>query len=203
MKTILGAVIILSFLFQIPVYGQQDILSIRPSNSAPTIDGVVGPNEWKEAASVHINRSEDWTIKVQVTYDPEYLYIAFCNVQSTKGEDLNAEVLVQTGFGSPEWDANTYWFHASYGNCEAQGEYYNWEDCSNNPQGWQANTFPFTKGHANLEFRISFAKLNIDPPQSGEKIGIAFKLSSATELKTYWPPEASIEDPTSWGSLAF
>lgn len=203
MRTMLRSILILLFLVQGSVYGQQDILSIRPSNSAPTIDGIVDLNEWDEAVTVELVRAEDWKIKVLATYDPEYLYIAFCNVQSSDKVNLNAEVLVQTVAGMPDWDDNTYWFHASYGNCMAQGEYYNWEHCSNYPEGWKANTYPLNAGSPNFEFKIRFTTLQMRPPIPGTKLGIALKLSSPTEVKTYWPNDATIEDPGSWGTFIF
>jgi hypothetical protein len=100
------------------------------------------------------------------------------------------------------WNDHCYWFHASYGNCAAIGQYYYWDDCTSYPEGWAANTFPFTDGNNNMEFKISFAKLNISP-EKGQQIKIAFKISDPLEQHAYWPESATISNPVTWGSIRF
>jgi len=54
-----------------------------------------------------------------------------------------------------------------------------------------------------MEFKISFSKLQIETPPLGKKLRIAFKLSSADESHTYWPQEADIQYPDTWGEFGF
>jgi hypothetical protein len=191
----------LVFLVNSTIYGQQNTLEVPSTATAPTIDGVLAEGEWKDALEIQIERTADWQIQVLAMLDEANLYIAFSNLRNPDGADLNVEVLLQNTTGTGAWDANTYWFHASYGNCWAQGNYYIWDNCSKDPMGWKASSFPFKNGNNNIEFKIKRSILQLDSIPAGTSLKAAFKLSSANELHTYWPKEATIEDPKTWGLL--
>ena len=183
-------------------HAQHDAVALVESDKAPTIDGVIDVVEWAKAIELTIHRAEGHNITVLVTYDAQNLYVAFQNLLTPDQVRLNTEVLVHTQMEDLSWNAHSFWFHASYGNCAATGQYYYWEDCTNQPIGWMANTFPFQDGHDNIEFKISFSKLNISPTQ-GHQLKIAFKVSDPLEQHAYWPEQASIADPTTWGTVTF
>jgi uncharacterized protein YbdZ (MbtH family) len=203
MKVIYRCIFFLVFLVQVAIYGQQNLLRIPLTSAAPTVDGILDEGEWKDAAEIQLQRTDDWQIHVFAMYDEDYLYIAFSNLHNPAATDLNAEVLLQNGSGTGEWDANTYWFHSSYGNCSAQGNYYIWENCSKDPIGWRANTFPFKNGNDNIEFKIRRSHIQLASLETGTSLKASFKLSSANELHSYWPKEATIKDPKTWGLLHF
>ena len=203
MKTLFYTLLLFVFFHHGTVFSQQNEMQLTPSTFFPTIDGIIGEEEWLDAASLQLQRTSDWSITILVTYDEQYIYVAFTNLMSTETTRLNAEIVVQTQVAINEWNENTYWFHSSYSNCSSLGVYYNWEHCSKEPTGWKANTYPFIKGNHNMEFKISFSKLQIKTPTPGDKLRIAFKLSSADENHTYWPYKASIVYPDSWGTLIF
>ena len=203
MKANYRCILILVFLVNSTIYGQQDSLGVPSTSAQPTIDGVLAEGEWKDAKEIQIQRTDNWQIHILAMYDEEYLYIAFSNLRNSDRTDLNVEVLLQNRNGSREWDANTYWFHSSYSNCSAQGNYYIWENCSMEPIGWKASTFPFKNGNNNIEFKIKRSHLQIESFTTETSLKAAFKLSSANELHTYWPKEATIEDPKTWGLLRF
>jgi hypothetical protein len=184
------------------VYGQQNQLHINLSQVAPLIDGVIGEEEWVDAKEIKLLRTAEWKIDVLVKYDSEFIYVAFRNLTYPQMARINAEILVQTKVDKNEWDDTCYWFHSSYSNCSSLGEYYNWDFCSNDPPGWKANTFPFKNGNNNMEFKISFSKLNLIPTK-GKQLKMAFKLSNPLEQHTYWPETASISNPISWGFIEF
>jgi hypothetical protein len=156
--------------------GQEIIINLQKSSIAPVIDGVIG-EEWDDAKEVHFIGKTDSQVKAKVKYDQDNLYIVFLNLTDSTNTRRNAEILIHTNPENTIWNQNSYWFHASYSNCSAVGEYYNWEDCTMNPPDWQANTFPFKNDNNNIEFRISFKKLQITPA-TDTKLSIAFKLSA-------------------------
>jgi hypothetical protein len=187
----------------VSILGQQDSLYIDLIASEPTIDGVIEKDEWQNSKKVQLVIDSKKTIDVLVAYDHNYLYVSFSNIEQEHAGRLNAEILLKTSSKNSSWDEQTFWFHSSYSNCHAIGEYYVWEHCSNDPLGWKANTYPFTDGNDNMEFRISFETLKIDPSLKNLKINIAFKVSGADEVHSYWPNAALIEDPETWGTLLF
>lgn len=181
-------------------YAQNSIL-LSKTTVVPLIDGVLG-EEWKDATEISLKGLTNQEAKVLIKYDDEYLYIAFQNLINNQHIRFNPEVLINTTLKDTIWNENSYWFHSSYSNCSAVGEYYNWEDCSKNPKEWKANTFPFKKGNNNIEFKISFSKLKTLPIK-GEQIKVAFKLSNPLEQQLYWPESAIISEPSTWGVLKF
>ena len=203
MKTSFLTLLLYAFLGQGIIYSQQNQLQIKSSTVTPIIDGVLDENEWADAQEIQLQRTTDWPIKAYVKYDSQYLYVAFRNVSNSQLTRLNSEILIQTQVHENLWNENTFWFHASYSNCYAQGEYYNWEHCANESLGWKANTFPFKDGNNNTEFKIRFSSLQIASLVPGMKLRVAFKLSSADEKHTYWPNGAAIKFPDTWGALVF
>ncbi len=203
MKILFNTLLFLVFLYTGIIYSQHNQLQLNKTSETHNIDGIINEKEWSDAKKIQLERTQEWKIDVLVSYDDLYIYVAFANLEGTDQTRLNAEILVQTKIDENGWDENTFWFHSSYGNCYSQGEYYNWEHCSNNPSGWNANTYPFKNGNDNIEFKISFAALQMEAPLSGAKLRVAFKMSGADEIHTYWPKNASIESPSSWGLLYF
>ena len=182
--------------------GQENSITLKKSDLAPVIDGIIADDEWQDASEVKIIGPTNPQVKVLVKYDTDNLYVVFIDLNDSNNIRRNAEILIHTSPEKTAWDDNCYWFHASYSNCASVGEYYNWEDCTMNPSDWQANTFPFNNDNNNIEFRISFKKLQITP-SAKTKIKIAFKLSDPLEEHHYWPAEVEISNPATWGTLRF
>lgn len=195
--------ILVLILFCVSLQGYaQNSIRLPKSTIAPLIDGVLG-EEWNDANAVSIQITPIWSVTVSYKYDVEYLYIAFENLASMEGLRVTPEILIATNLVPiKSWNNDTYWFHSSYSNCEGKGEYYNWKNCETNHPDWQANTIPFKNGNNNIEFKISWSKLQI-APNPDLNIGIAFKLSDALEKQHYWPELATISNPATWGVLKF
>ena len=183
-------------------HAQTDVVELLKIDTAPVVDGQIDTVEWEGAKELSIHTKNGNAVSVWVTYDSEHLYVAFTDLTDLQNSNLNAEVLVSTGNEEASWTSECYWFHSSYGNCFATGQYYYWDDCSTEPVGWKANTFPFLNGNNTIEFKISFTKLNISPKQ-GEQLKIAFKISDPLEQHAYWPEAATIAKPDTWGTLRF
>ena len=203
MKSNMRLLILLFLSFQSLAYSQSQSLQLSPTSESPKVDGMVSLKEWQGSLKLEMKRTPKWKVGIQVTYDKENIYVAFSNLAYPGMPKLNAEVMIQTDLSTNEWSDNTFWFHSSYSNCEAQGKYYYWESCSDNATGWEANTFPLEKGKPHMEFKISFSKLQLESPAPGTKIRLAFKLSDAKEFHSYWPSDASIQKPATWGVAIF
>lgn len=194
---------IIMFCFFIKNHAQNNFVKLIESQTAPMIiDGELAEQEWLDTQEILIKGITDREVTVLLKYDTDNLYIAFRNLTDSQKINLNAEVLINTNIVEPVWGEHCYWFHSSYGNCSAVGQYYYWENCTTEPTGWIANTFPFKNGNNNMEFKISFSELNMTP-KKGQQLKIAFKLSDPLEQQVYWPDYAFISDPLTWGVLEF
>jgi len=183
-------------------YGQNTALQLQKTITPLVIDGILDPVEWKDAVMLSYSKSEQGAVNALVTYDNEYLYIAFRDLIDANKRKRNAEVLIHTKIEGDTWDANSFWFHASYGNCSAVGDYYVWKDCFSNRKRWKASRFSSKNDEQHIEFRISFEKLGIKP-YKGMSIKMALKTSDPLEQHEYWPKAAAIENPGSWGTIKF
>ena len=199
MKSILCIVIIL-FSFNPECYSQRNRVRLNLSKTVPVIDGVIEKSEWKGAKTILMKRVNNRRITVLIKYDMENLYVAFQNLEDLNNIRLQPELIIHTDLENLYWNENCFWFHSSYSNCYGIGVYYYWEDCTTHPRGWKANTFPFKNGHDNIEFKISFSKLNITPVK-GRQLRIAFKISDPLKQHIYWPIAAGLDDPGTWGII--
>lgn len=195
-------ILLLLILMITPNLAGQNI-KLSKSSESTIIDGVISDDEWLNSKIITVKRDNEWKINIRIKYDQEYLYVAFENLTSENKGKLNAEILIQTNPEDDKWNDNTYWFHSSYSNCYSNLEYYNWENCSTNHQDWKANVYPFENGNDNIEFQISLKKLELETTSSKNQIKIAFKLSDVSELHSYWPRQAQIQSPQTWGELIF
>ena len=171
-------------------YAQKAQIEIIKTNQTISIDGILENNEWRNGKALKMPKLYNRESLVYVTYDTDYLYIAFKDLVDNKGNKTNPEVLISTNG------------KVSYSCCKARGLYYFWEQCDNNPPDWQANTYPFTEGYNNIEMRIAWSALEITQLEN-LKLKMAFKLSDALEVHTYWPEVANIAKPDTWGTIRF
>ena len=183
-------------------FSQTVLHEISENDMTPEVDGILLEEEWGKADQFEIGNSYGRNVTVYVTYDGDHLYIAFKNLVNDQGIKINPEIMINANIDSDTWTQDTYWYHISYGCCSAKGIYYFWENCSRNPSDWHANTFPFKDGHNNIEVRIKWSSLNIDP-RTGTSFRMAFKLSDPKERHTYWPEHALINLPNSWAFFKF
>lgn len=193
--------LLLLFYGPLKVHAQKSPITIPKTTIAPEIDGLLG-EEWKDALSVVISGSPAWDVTVYCKYDEDYIYFAFKNLISPNEVKVNPDVLINTNLNNSKWEKTTFWFHSSYSNCDGNGEYYTWENCSKNHPDWKANTFPYLNGNNNIEYKISWSKLHI-APNPDLNIGIAFKISDVQEKNLYWPESAIISNPATWGTFKF
>lgn len=172
-----------------------------PLGTSPLTDGLFHRSEWTGADSVVIPISSNKSTKVYFKHDNTKLYVAFAgNLQS--GGNYFPEVLVDsqhdraTTFASDDW-----WFHVSATDCEYQGQYGNYSNCSVVRPNWTALPNFVFGGPAvdTVELEISFSTLGIT---TNDTIGLSFLLNNFTAVQAY--PLSSIEtNPSTWSSATF
>lgn len=189
-------------LLGVPGIAQKSETVLKSTASPPVIDGNLNESTWDAGLELEFRNSANTTFKATMTYDSEYLYIACQNLKDVDGIRHHAEVLINTDTPTSSWNDSCHWYHSSYTSCTATGTYYNWENCIQQHLDWKVNNFPFTEGNNHMEFKISFTRLGIKP-QKGTKFQLAVKISDSGTIHHYWPENASIEDPSTWGVVSF
>ena len=201
MKNIQRIIFTLFILNSFISIAQVPVEIIRTENP-PVIDGVIEQDIWNNATDLEINNTAKNDFKVLVTYDRSHLYVAFLNLTNSEGIRHHAEVLINTQSDVQTWNEQCYWFHSSHSNCSSEGGYYVWSNCQSTPYGWRANSFPLKQDQNAIEFKISWAKLKMNP-NNLESLRFAVKISDSGNHDFYWPAEATIENPESWGLVSF
>ncbi len=177
-----------------------------PLGNATNIDGVLKPGEWRRAAEVAIHVEPGWTVKVLLKHDAQNLYFAFDGVEHA-GKRMFPEIMLDPQRrGGEKWSPGQWWLHVSNNLCEGNGEYNVYErggafQCAHTKPGWEGNNPP-RPGEV-IEIRVSFAKIGV-VSASGKTIGLALDVTDATgsrdQVYRYWPEDAQIAKPISWGS---
>jgi len=179
-----------------------------PHGAAPHIDGAFDSDEWNGASHVSIGVEPGWEVTVFLKHDADNLYLAFRGVEHG-GKRLFPEILLDPqALRGTGWSPGQLWLHASTNLCEGNGEFNVYQrggvfQCAHTKPGWEANNPP---ENGDVEVRVSFAKMGIAAP-SGRGIGMALDVTDATgdarQVFRYWPENALIAQPSTWGAAFF
>jgi hypothetical protein len=183
---------------------QTNLLRI-PAGQPITIDGTISGSEWKDAATAEIFVSSDWTARVHLKHDAQYLYFAFEKL-AVGEQRLFPEILLDPQDRKSEMlERGQWWLHISNNLCEGNGEVNVYTkngvfQCAHEKSGWAAKNPP-TQGMQVVEVRVSFEKLGIEP-RKGMPIGMALDLTNATGDEKqewfFWPASAKLKSPKTW-----
>lgn len=194
-----NCLILITLLFAKSIFAQNDSIIIVKEGTGITVDGIIEANEWTDADSLILEIETDWVSKVYYKYDGSHLLFAFTNLEQISGNPHSVDLLFDK-FNNPFYldnmDDDDVWIHASFGDCEAVGTYYDWNTCSESKPDWLANNLPFSNGNDNIEFEINISKLD---NLIGDTLGFTMVLTG--NVDTYWPESASLDYPISWGKL--
>jgi hypothetical protein len=181
-----------------------DTLIMLKSGKPIQVDGIISPNEWTDADSMLINVDTNWISTVYYKYDSSHALFAFKDLEKTTGNAHVVNLFVdKLNNKSANWTSDDLWIHASYSDCEAIGEYYEWSNCTAaDKPDWLANNLPFRNGNDNIEMQINLSKfeLNAFPDTLGFGISLG---TNADTINHYWPGTADIDKPSTWGHLVF
>jgi hypothetical protein len=173
-----------------------------PAGRPITVDGKLTRGEWTDAASMSIDVSSAWRVRVLFKHDAANLYFAFTNL--TRGKDMRFPELLldpreQRG---DSWQPGEWWLHSSFNLCEGNGEYnvYNRRGvflCAKTKEGWSANHFPLAPGGV-MEIQVSLAKLGLKSAR-GARLGFSIDLTDTQKNWLLWPVGAQLNRPSTWG----
>lgn len=201
------AVYIINFVFKggpppsADCYPYLSVIDI-PFGSPVMIDGTIATGEWSDAVLKRFTVDNQVDITVMIKHDGANLLAAYW-YQFEQDENLCfPELLIDIGNDKSEsWSSNDWWFHVSGTDCEAQGTYDVWYDCSVIQPDWQGvpnfAMVPDPPPLDTFEIRIPFSKLGVSV---GETIGLAFRAEYVPLTYGYWPPEATVGSPATWGT---
>ncbi|MBF0230028.1 MAG: DUF1566 domain-containing protein [Desulfamplus sp.] len=187
-------------LSSIVVYGDIDV----KRGSIPVIDGIFSENEWVDAGATVITVEPDWLVTVYYKHDDSNLYIAFGNL-IRDGRAFFPEILLDINNDKQtSWQIDDWWLHASAADCEGNGKYNVWSSCQEKLIGWDANNF--LRPQDIVEIQISYEKLglvslNKEFLDDKKIMGIAFSVTDKINKSRFWPPEANLENPSTWAVM--
>jgi hypothetical protein len=195
-----------AILFVEPVSGQSEMATesiLRvPGGSGVVIKGELGPGEWSDAKSINIEVEPGWKVTILFKHDSRNLYFAFEGLVRDQDKRFPELLIDPQGTRSKTWRRGEWWLHSSFNLCEGNGDFNVYErrgvfQCSQEKTGWSANHFPLTAAGA-MEIQISLAKLDLTP-KKGTNFGLAIDLTDTQEHWTFWPTNAQLAHPNTWG----
>lgn len=167
-----------------------------PGGSKPLIDGIISNGEWDDAGMVSIAVNAYWTIDAYYKHGDSSLFFAFTGLVGMYGQRYPDVMLDLNNDKSTTWQADDWWFHASYNDCEGHGNYNVWASCQPTHPGWWANNFPLGQP-GNIEIGISYSKIGL-LPFTRDTIGISLEVSDTYTNYHYFPNGSDIGDPSTW-----
>lgn len=192
---------LLLILLSFSVYSQEYVY-LKQGESV-ILDGIISSYEWSDADSIEIEAPDSEPIKVYFKYDEDSNFLAAFVLNNIAVNQYKIpEILFDTyNDKSISWQNDDWWFHISAQDCEANGIYDVYNDCSIVQSDWYGvPNFGF--GYAPpidfIELQIPFDKLDI---AIGDTIGFAFNFWISDDLRLYWPESALIGDPSTWANV--
>ena len=182
------------------VYDLQDIAQVRDIlvHAPPKIDGMLAQGEWDDAKRAEITVEAGWVVNVFYKNDADFLYVAFSNLKTPSSERYPEILLDMNNDKSAAWTSDDWWFHTSFNNCEARGEFDRYETCKRAKVGWSGNLFPLD-APGTVEVRIEYEKLGLVSGEARD-IGVAFDVTDTHTKWAFWPSSASLSNPSTWGT---
>ena len=179
-----------------PAPARTEIVIAR--GTAVVIDGVLDPDEWRDAKTVSLEVEPGWSATVRFKHDGTALAFAFDGLR--RGEDARyPEIMLDAKHdGGLVWTADDWWFHASFRDCWSAGKYNDYASCIAEAANFRANNYVDQNASpAAIEIAIPFATLGV---ASGQEVGIAFDLTDTMKTWSMWPARAQLAVPASWGT---
>ncbi|MCP4706689.1 MAG: hypothetical protein GY865_18995 [candidate division Zixibacteria bacterium] len=176
-------------------------LEIGPGTDV-VINGLLQPGEWDDANEINFGIQDEIDISVKVKHANGYLLASYTYNFIGEPNLCFPEICIDPdNEKGSAWDSNDWWFHVSGTDCEAQGTYFVWGDCTiNQPDWWGVPNFALVSDPpilAYFEMKIPFSKLGVSV---GDSIGILFDVESIPTHYGLWPEGASMDSPQTWGT---
>ncbi|HUV29627.1 MAG TPA: CRTAC1 family protein [Acidobacteriota bacterium] len=173
-----------------------------PFGAPVVMDGTLDPGEWSDAVLRQFTVDNWVDVTVMIKHDGTNLLAAYHYVFRQEENLCLPEMLIDVGNDKTEhWMSDDWWFHVSASDCEAHGTYDLYNDCSVVQPDWEGiPNFPMVPDPPPLdtfEIRIPLTKIGV---AVGDAIGLAFRAEWVPTIYGYWPADAAVESPATWGT---
>jgi hypothetical protein len=175
-----------------------------PAGRAPLIDGVPSPGEWEDAGTASIQVRPRWIVTVRYKSADSNLYVAFFNLASPDSKEFRfPEVLLDVKNEKSElWTDNQWWFHGSFTDCQSRGKFNDYSSCLKVAKNWESSNYVTTdQAPSVIEMKIPYATIGFAPAQE-EIIGVAFDVTDTRKEWKFWPADAEMTKPSTWGTAS-
>ncbi len=182
-----------------------EVLQI-PHGASVLVDGELSSGEWDDAEVRNLGIAGVIDVTVRIKHDGANLLAAY-EYSFLADENLCfPEMLIDVGMDMAEsWAPDDWWFHVSGSDCEAHGTYDVWGDCAIVQPDWLGvpnfAMVPEPPVLDTFEVSIPFSKIGV---AAGDSVGLAFRIEyfSVTQEYAYWPSDAAVATPSTWGAAA-
>lgn len=182
----------------------QELIKI-PFGTTPEIDGVFNSDEWNDCGTTFLNiLSGSDSIEIRYKHDSLNLHLVYMGHLESSGIRFPEVLLDIDNDKSEEWMDDDWWFHVSATDCEYQGEPANYDSCETVRPNWTAsdNMTPGAPVTDTVEIQIPFETIGLDI-LTVDTIGISFEVTNTATFWEYWPQDADIDMPSTWGNAVF
>jgi len=173
-----------------------------PNGADVVVDGHLQPGEWDDAEMLLLSVEDAVDVTVLVKHDGTSLLAAYC--YSYVGDEglCFPEILIDPeNDKSVGWQYDDWWFHVSGTDCEMQGTYNVYTDCSVVQSDWQGvpnfDLTPEPPPIDTFEVRVPLSKIGV---AVGGTVGVTFRVEFVPAMFAYWPATATADSPATWGT---
>jgi hypothetical protein len=178
----------------------QTVIEI-PFGSTPIVDGTLSTMEWSDSDSVIIDIPGD---PITILYKHDSINLHFAFLGRLESAFRFPEILIDANNDkSPTWQSDDWWFHVSATDCESQGQHNNYDSCQLVRPNWTAvnNITAGAPITDTIEIQVPLNTINVDI-NTVDTIGITFETTTFSAWN-YWPLNADINTPSTWGNAVF
>jgi hypothetical protein len=176
----------------------QDTVFIPFATSA-TIDGMESPLEWSTASKRTIQQAPGRTTTVSMQHDGSTLFVRFEGNLASSIIRFPEVLIDVNNDKSTSWDSNDWWFHVSATDCESNGTPADYSNCEAVRPTWKAEPNMSMSGQTidTIEIAIPFNLIGVT--KLPHHLGLALEVTNTATEWEYWPVDAQIANPSSWG----
>jgi hypothetical protein len=175
---------------------------VVPAGAAPDLDGEARAEEWSDAVGLQLSIESEITVQVRMKHDRRNLYVAFSFKDNPGRALVFPELLIDSHHDkSARWAADDWWFHVSGTDCEARGTFSDYSRCEADHPDWKgvpnyelSENPPPVEG---IEIAITLEKIGV---MSDRPFGMSLTVELVPDKRAFWPEEAVLESPSTWGT---
>ncbi|UTW61893.1 hypothetical protein KFE98_18045 [bacterium SCSIO 12741] len=177
-----------------------------PTYDTPFIEGQTTSQEWSDHDSAMIfSTGNQKLIQIRFQRNDSSLFFIFMGNLTHQSNPNFPEIFIDLNYSRTQnWQIDDHWFHISATDCHFQGAHSDYSNCKREQSDWwgRRNWAMSAPDPDTVEIEIPFTKIGLDLSQN-DTIGIAFAVTNTINRHDFWPPTATIDDPSTWGKAYF